>query len=166
MAVLLVFFSREIMAVFGHEFSDGALVLVVLVAGQILNSVTGPLGVMIDMSGRTKFTLLNSALHLALQIGLCFLLIPRYGVLGAAFAKGRLDRLSEVDPIDPGPYNFQVSSFSDEDPQTGRGRGHSSNAVDPVGKSHPLVRFYVLPSPGIIGFWLGLRGDSFFVWIR
>jgi len=102
MAVLLVFFSREIMAVFGHEFSDGAVVLVVLVAGQILNSVTGPLGVMIDMSGRTKLTLLNSGLHLALQVGLCFLLIPSFGVLGAAFAKAgsiaflRLIRLIQV----------------------------------------------------------------------
>lgn len=86
-AVLMIFFSREIMAVFGQEFSQGAQVLAVLVVGQILNSVTGPLGVMIDMSGRSKLTLLNSALHLILQIGLCLLLIPKYGVLGAAIAK-------------------------------------------------------------------------------
>jgi len=86
-AVLLIFFSREIMAVFGQEFSAGAAVLAVLALGQILNSLTGPLGVMIDMSGRSKFTLLNSALHFALQIGLCLLLIPGYGVFGAAVAK-------------------------------------------------------------------------------
>jgi len=75
------------MAVFGQVFSDGATVLAVLAVGQILNSVTGPLGVMIDMSGRSKFTLLNSVLHFSLQIGLCIFLIPRYGVLGAAVAK-------------------------------------------------------------------------------
>lgn len=87
LAVLIIFFSREIMTIFGKEFSDGALVLAVLVLGQILNSITGPLGVMIDMSGRSKFTLLNSTLHLSLQIGLCLFLIPGYGVLGAAIAK-------------------------------------------------------------------------------
>jgi len=87
LAVLLIFFSHEIMAIFGQEFSDGAAVLAILAVGQILNSVTGPLGVMIDMGGRSKFTLLNSVLHFSLQIGLCILLIPRYGVLGAAVAK-------------------------------------------------------------------------------
>lgn len=87
LAELMIFFSREIMSVFGRDFSEGAVVLAVLVTGQILNSVTGPLGVMIDMSGKTKFTLLNSALHFSLQIVLCFLLIPRHGVLGAAVAK-------------------------------------------------------------------------------
>jgi O-antigen/teichoic acid export membrane protein len=86
-AVLMIFFSREILTIFGQGFSDGAVVLAVLAGGQIINSFTGPLGVMIDMSGRSKFTLLNSVFHLSLQTGLCLVLIPRYGVLGAAIAK-------------------------------------------------------------------------------
>jgi O-antigen/teichoic acid export membrane protein len=86
-AILLIFYSREVMTIFGQAFSAGALVLTILVVGQIMNSLTGPLGVMIDMSGRSKYTLLNSVLHFTLQIILCFLLIPTYGVLGAAVAK-------------------------------------------------------------------------------
>jgi O-antigen/teichoic acid export membrane protein len=42
---------------------------------------------MIDMSGRTKITLLNALLSLLVHSVLCFILIPRYGVLGAALAR-------------------------------------------------------------------------------
>jgi O-antigen/teichoic acid export membrane protein len=84
--LLMAIFSREIMAIFGSDFAVGATSLIVLSLGQLMNSVSGPLGVMIDMSGRSKITLLNSVLHLLLQIGLCFLLIPRYGIMGAAVA--------------------------------------------------------------------------------
>jgi O-antigen/teichoic acid export membrane protein len=85
--LLMAIFSREIMAIFGSDFAVGATSLIVLSIGQLMNSVSGPLGVMIDMSGRSKLTLLTSVLIFLLQTGLCFLLIPQYGIMGAALAK-------------------------------------------------------------------------------
>ena len=41
---------------------------------------------MINMSGRPYLTLLNNAAVAALNIGACLVLIPRYGVTGAAFS--------------------------------------------------------------------------------
>jgi O-antigen/teichoic acid export membrane protein len=84
---LIVIFPREILTVFGQDFAGGGISLIVLGLGQLMNLVTGPLGVMISMSGRSRLTMLNAVLHLLLQAGLCFLLIPGYGVLGAAVAK-------------------------------------------------------------------------------
>lgn len=85
--LLMIIFSQEILTIFGQDFAVGATSLIVLSIGQLMNSVSGSLGVMIDMSGRSKITLLNAMLHFLLQTGLCFLLIPRYGIIGAALAK-------------------------------------------------------------------------------
>lgn len=85
--LLMAIFSREIMAIFGPDFAVGATSLVILSIGQLMNSVGGPLGMMIDMSGRSRLTLLNAVLAFLLQIGLCFVLIPRYGIVGAALAR-------------------------------------------------------------------------------
>jgi O-antigen/teichoic acid export membrane protein len=85
--LLMIIFSQEILSLFGQDFAVGAASLVILSIGQLMNSFSGSLGVMIDMSGRSRIALLNSALHFLLQTGLCFLLIPRYGIVGAALVK-------------------------------------------------------------------------------
>jgi O-antigen/teichoic acid export membrane protein len=82
----MIIFSQEILTIFGREFATGATTLVILSVGQLMYSATGPLGVMINMSGRSKLTLLNTVLHLLLQVGLCVVLIPQYGIIGAAVA--------------------------------------------------------------------------------
>jgi len=86
-SLLIILFARDILSLFGPDFTLGTTALVVLCSGQIINAVTGPLGVMIDMSGRSKLTLFNSAFHFIVQAGLCIWLIPAYGILGAAVAK-------------------------------------------------------------------------------
>ena len=86
-ALLIIFFARDILSLFGQDFVVGTTALIVLCSGQIINAVTGPLGVMIDMSGHSKLTLFNSGLHFIVQAGLCIWLIPAHGILGAAVAK-------------------------------------------------------------------------------
>ncbi len=86
-AMLMFIFSGEILSVFGRDFTAGSACLKILIVGQLLNAITGPLGVMIAMSGRSKLILLNAALHLTVQILLCLFLIPQYGIIGAGLAK-------------------------------------------------------------------------------
>jgi O-antigen/teichoic acid export membrane protein len=86
-AALMFIFSKEILSVFGRDFTGGSTCLRILIVGQLLNAVTGPLGVLIAMSGRSRLILFNAALHLAGQIVLCLFLIPHYGVIGAGLAK-------------------------------------------------------------------------------
>jgi O-antigen/teichoic acid export membrane protein len=100
--LLIVLFPRDILNIFGDGFSPGILTLVVLGVGQLFNAVTGPLGIMIDMSGKTKISLINAVLHLTVQVLLCLILIPKHGILGAALAKAisigllRIIRLIQV----------------------------------------------------------------------
>jgi O-antigen/teichoic acid export membrane protein len=85
--LVMVFLSREVLWIFGKEYVTGAACLVVLGIGQFMQSAPGPLGILIDMSGRPKITLFNSVAVLLFQTVLCIVLIPKNGIMGAAVAK-------------------------------------------------------------------------------
>ncbi len=76
--------SREVLGLFGPSFPDGAPALVVLCVGQMVNVSTGNVGHMLAMSGRQMLQLIDNFVVMVLNVGLCVLLIPRYGLLGAA----------------------------------------------------------------------------------
>jgi len=86
--VALVFLvaPREIMSVFGGGFRSAAPCLMILVVGQVANYVTGPVGLIINMAGWSRLQLVNTSTSLALQVTLAILLIPRWGIYGAAVA--------------------------------------------------------------------------------
>jgi O-antigen/teichoic acid export membrane protein len=86
MPVFLVMFiwSYEILDFFGPDFAAGAGVLRVLAASQILGVLSGPCGWILTMTGHPRFNLLNMLLTLGISLGLDFLLVPRYGAMGAA----------------------------------------------------------------------------------
>lgn len=81
-----VLFSRDIMRVFGPGFEAGAVPLVILAVGQLVNVGTGTVAAVLAMAGRAKITLFNSVLFLVFSISLDLLLIPPYGLIGAAVA--------------------------------------------------------------------------------
>jgi len=60
--------------------------LIILALGQLASNSTAATGLMILMSGRSKIELANNILALTANTGLCLLLIPSYGLLGAALA--------------------------------------------------------------------------------
>jgi O-antigen/teichoic acid export membrane protein/Mrp family chromosome partitioning ATPase len=84
--VLLVIFPRELLALFGTGFVVGATVTVILAAGKFIDAATGPCGLMLNVSGRPALNLLDNIVVLVVNILLNLLLIPRYGIVGAAAA--------------------------------------------------------------------------------
>jgi len=81
---LLLLVPGPLLHLFGPTYAKGATALTILAAGQLFNAATGPLGQVINMSGRPYLTLLNNAAVAALNIVGCLILIPRYGITGAA----------------------------------------------------------------------------------
>lgn len=85
-ALLLICFGRNILNIFGAEFSQAYLVLVILVCGQIVNSLTGPVGYLMTMTGHhnqaAKIVAFSAVLNLL--VSLC--LIPPFGMIGAAIS--------------------------------------------------------------------------------
>jgi O-antigen/teichoic acid export membrane protein len=84
--VVLLVFPRQLLTVFGGGFTEGAIVTVILACGQLVGAAAGPCGVVLNMSGRVALSLFDNALVLVANIGLNLLLIPRWGIVGAAAA--------------------------------------------------------------------------------
>ncbi len=71
---------------FGPDYRGGETALLILLAGQFVNVATGGVGFVLIMVGRTGWDLLVYAASLLLNLGLAFILAPRYGIEGAAVA--------------------------------------------------------------------------------
>ncbi len=79
-------YPREAIAVlFGGEYAGGAATLRILVPAVMVPMVLGPTGLFLDAMGKTSWTLGNIVVRTALNIALNLLLIPRFGIEGAAW---------------------------------------------------------------------------------
>jgi O-antigen/teichoic acid export membrane protein len=85
-AVSMFAFAPAMLSIFGHAFQEGDWVLRILALAMAFNMVTGPVGVLLLMGGKSSWNMANAALGLALNVGLNLVLIPRYGMTGAAVA--------------------------------------------------------------------------------
>jgi O-antigen/teichoic acid export membrane protein len=81
---ILLLLPGPLLRIFGPAYAHGATALQILALGQLVNAATGPLGQVINMSGRPYLTLLNNLAVAILNIVACLILIPRYGMTGAA----------------------------------------------------------------------------------
>ena len=79
-------FAPALMGVFGTEFRAGGPVLALLALAHLFNVGTGSVGILLVMSGHQKLELRSSVLITGLTLVLHLLLIPIWGILGAAGA--------------------------------------------------------------------------------
>jgi O-antigen/teichoic acid export membrane protein len=79
-------FAPLFMKMFGHHYAGGATPLLILSLAGLVNLGTGNSTILLLMSGESGWNLANAAVSLALNLGLNFALIPRYGASGAAIA--------------------------------------------------------------------------------
>ena len=86
--VLVVLLSRDILVIFGAEFAQGGLALIILAGAVFYNSCVGSCGAIIRMAGWSRLVLANTFAVTGLNFLLNLLLIPRFGILGAAIATG------------------------------------------------------------------------------
>lgn len=84
--VVLIVFPEFVLGVFGNEFEIGKNVLIVLAIGQFINAVSGSVGFLLNMTGKQH--IFRNIFFIATLINLIlnFILIPKYGIMGAAVA--------------------------------------------------------------------------------
>lgn len=100
-----------ILGLFGHEFVDAAMPLRILAFAQAINLLLGPVGMLIIMTHHERWALaygLGGAIVSAL---LCFILIPAYGVMGAAIAVACSSLLRRVAAVFVARYVVGVPLF-------------------------------------------------------
>ena len=84
--LVIVVFSTKFLALFGPEFPAAKTVLYILAAGQIVNSATGSVGVLLMMTGQGKgmkgLILISATVNIVLNV----VLIQMWAINGAALA--------------------------------------------------------------------------------
>jgi O-antigen/teichoic acid export membrane protein len=86
LAALMVVFRDELLSLFGGEFKDAAIPLVILSAGQVVNAACGSVGTLFIMSNETRYAVGGFAIGAVTTFALLILLVPPLGVTGAATA--------------------------------------------------------------------------------
>jgi O-antigen/teichoic acid export membrane protein len=86
LALTMVVFSHSLMGIFGASFAPGAAVLAIGAVGQFFNCAVGSVGHLLLMSGNQLQLVKVQALNAVMMIALSLVLVPRWGVNGAAIA--------------------------------------------------------------------------------
>ena len=82
--LLAVVYGPEVLSVFGHSYRAGAPVMVILALTMLLATACGQVDMVLITTGRSSWSLINGLLAVAVNVGLDLVLIPRYGITGAA----------------------------------------------------------------------------------
>lgn len=84
--LLLAIAGKMLLGWFGDSFRDAYLPLVILLAGQAVNAATGMVGGVLSMTGHHRIFVLFNLVAFLVQLTLSWLLIPSFGMTGAAIA--------------------------------------------------------------------------------
>jgi O-antigen/teichoic acid export membrane protein len=85
-AATVIVLRRELLWLYGPTFQDGAVALVILAVGHLVNAALGLCGWIPVAGGRSRMLLANNAVAAAVNVALGLLLIPRLGLTGTAVA--------------------------------------------------------------------------------
>lgn len=110
--IVIFLFGSQILGLFGEEYSEGYWVLAILVGGQFINAMTGPIGVLMNMTGRQKQLLIIQSSALVVNVILNYFLILGYGAIGAAIATGIVNIGWNVVATVYAYRSFNVNSFA------------------------------------------------------
>lgn len=86
LALGFIVFGGLFLDLFGPEFAAARTALTILSLGQLVNAATGTVGMLLNMTGHERDTALAVGVSAVLNIVLNLLLIPRFGLSGAAIA--------------------------------------------------------------------------------
>jgi len=82
--LLAVVYGPEVLTIFGHSYRAGTAVMIVLGLAMLVASASGQVDIVLITAGRSSWSLANGLLAVGVNVGLDLLLIPRYGITGAA----------------------------------------------------------------------------------
>ncbi|MBU1191312.1 MAG: oligosaccharide flippase family protein [Gammaproteobacteria bacterium] len=86
LVLVIVLFGRSILGFFGGEYVSAYVPLLILVCGQLINALSGPVDFVMAMTGQQVKMMQILVLAAGLNLALNFALIPQFGLIGAASA--------------------------------------------------------------------------------
>ncbi|MDH7913709.1 MATE family efflux transporter [Winogradskyella sp. SYSU M77433] len=84
--ILIIFFSGQVFRLFGANYILAQNALNIILIGQIVNVLCGPVGLYLNMTSKQFFLQKTLVFALVINIITNFILIPKYEMLGAAIS--------------------------------------------------------------------------------
>ncbi|WP_036859759.1 oligosaccharide flippase family protein [Porticoccus hydrocarbonoclasticus] len=84
--IFMMVFPQWLMGLFGPQFRAASTALMILAVGQFIGTAVGSVGSLLSMTGHERQLRWNVFIGAVLGVGLGVLLIPGYGLIGAAIA--------------------------------------------------------------------------------
>ena len=85
-SLVFILYPAKVMLLFGPDYIESASVLVLLTIATFVQATLGSAGPILSMSGYTRLVFWNSLGAFILNIVLNIILIPKFGIIGAAWA--------------------------------------------------------------------------------
>ena len=87
-ALFCIFYSKEILSIFGPSYVENYLIIVILGTFFLMSSIGTVSPSIIIAKGKVKSYFINSFIQITFQIVLMFFLFSKIGILGLAISKG------------------------------------------------------------------------------
>jgi O-antigen/teichoic acid export membrane protein len=84
--LVMAVFAPTVLRVFGESYPAGSHALTVLCVAMLVNLAAGNVGTVLLMGGRSTWVLMDKGAALAINVGANLVLVPRFGITGAAVA--------------------------------------------------------------------------------
>jgi O-antigen/teichoic acid export membrane protein len=97
--LLVIVYGPQVLAIFGHSYRAGDTVMVVLSLTMLFASACGQVDMVLITTGRSTWSLFNGLLAVSVDVAVDLLLIPRYGILGAAIGWSAAIVVSNLIPL-------------------------------------------------------------------
>jgi len=97
--LLAVIYGPEVLSIFGHSYRAGHLVMIILGLTMLLATACGQVDMVLITTGRSSWSLANGLGALVINVGLDLLLIPRFGITGAAIGWAAAIIVTNVTPL-------------------------------------------------------------------
>lgn len=117
--LLAVIYGPEVLSLFGRSYQAGYTVMVILGLTMLFWAACGQVDTVLITTGRSGWSLANGLMAVVVNVGLDVLLIPRYGITGAAVGWSVAIIVSNLTPLIQLAVVFRLHPF---------GRGTSTAA--------------------------------------
>jgi O-antigen/teichoic acid export membrane protein len=97
--LLALVFSRQVLAVFGHSYQAGTAVMVILGISMLVATACGQVDMVLTTTGRSSWSLGNGLLAVCVNVAVNLVLIPRYGITGAAISWAAAIAITNLLPL-------------------------------------------------------------------
>jgi O-antigen/teichoic acid export membrane protein len=83
-ASVMIVFGSQLLRLFGEGFETAYIPLLILLFGEMTAAAAGPVGLFLTMTGRQRIASWIEGVTSTFAVGLALVLVPRYGIGGAA----------------------------------------------------------------------------------